>query len=84
MYLWRRWSATDGPQRVTAADYHVVLLMVLVMVTVTVTAPEVEAPRDLPHARRDHLGGAPAQVLELNGTNLQSLRIPPQNEADLF
>ena len=44
--------------------------MVLVMVTVTVTAPEVEAPRDLPHARRDHLGGAPAQVLELNGTNL--------------
>ena len=36
-----------------------VVMMVVVTVAVAAAAAEVEAPRDLPHARRDHLGRAP-------------------------
>ena len=42
--------------------------MIVMVVMVTVTASDVEAPRDLPHARRDHLGRTPAQVSGLNST----------------
>ena len=42
--------------------------MIVMVVMVTVTAADVEAPRDLPHARRDHLGRTPAQVSGLNST----------------
>ena len=37
----------------------VVMMVVMVTVAVAAAAAEVEAPRDLPHARRDHLGGPP-------------------------
>ena len=33
--------------------------MVVMTVTLAMAAAEVEAPRDLSHSRRDHLGGAP-------------------------